>query len=104
MLISLLLMVSFTIADPEPDPNAESQFIALGFVSGGFCANGGYCVPPSFCAPWYLDLLYDPAAPCLLAHGTPGVCCVVRKLPGNHDSNPFLCNYHLMFQIKNDLC
>ena len=38
-----------------------------------------YCVPQSLCAPSYLDLLYDPAAPCYLAPNTPGVCCLPRK-------------------------
>ena len=79
MLISILLMVGSSLA--EPDPSAESQFVVLGYVSAPYCGNGGYCVPPSFCAPWYLDTLYDPAAPCLLAHGTPGVCCVTKKPP-----------------------
>ena len=33
------------------------------------------CVPPVLCPAPYLASLYDPAAQCYLAHGTPGVCC-----------------------------
>ena len=79
LFIMLLLLVGSSLA--EPDPVAEAAFLAHGFVSAPFCANGGYCVPPTFCAPWYLDSLYDPAAPCYLAHGTPGVCCVTKNPP-----------------------
>ena len=52
-----------------------------GYEAAGYCANGGSCVPPVFCSPNYLESLYDPAAPCYLAHGTPGVCCLPRKHP-----------------------
>ena len=52
-----------------------------GYKAAGYCANGGSCVPPVFCSPNYLESLYDPAAPCYLAHGTPGVCCLPRKHP-----------------------
>ena len=44
-----------------------------------YCGNGGVCVPPVFCSAYYLEALYDPAAPCYLAHGTPGVCCAPKK-------------------------
>ena len=43
-----------------------------------------YCVPAMHCAPWYLESLYDPAAPCYLAHGAPGVCCPPKKPACKH--------------------
>ena len=52
-----------------------------GYEAAGYCANGGSCVPPVLCAANYLESLYDPAAACYLAHGTPGVCCLPRKHP-----------------------
>ena len=79
MFLQMFLLVGSSLA--EPDPGAEATFLAHGYVSVPLCGNGGYCVPPTLCAPWYLDSLYDPAAPCYLAHGTPGVCCVARKPP-----------------------
>ena len=64
-----------------------------GYEAAGYCANGGSCVPPVLCAANYLESLYDPAAACYLAHGTPGVCCLPRKPPCElqHSAFNFLC-------------
>jgi len=78
MVVGLLLcLLSLSKAEPE----AEAAFLVHGYTLAAVvvCGNGGYCVPPVICAPWYLDSLVDPAAPCLLALGTPGVCCVPKK-------------------------
>ena len=59
-------------SSPEPDP------AILHYASAPpdtFCSNQGYCVPPVICAASYLESIYDPAAPCSIAPGTPGVCC-----------------------------
>ena len=79
MFLQILLMVGVALADPKAD--ADAAILAHGYAAAAapYCANGGYCVPPVFCAPWYLESLYDPAAPCYLAHGTPGVCCATKK-------------------------
>merc|ERR1719499_418473 len=92
----LLALVVRSQADPAPtaDPEADPALLVAaphhghhvkaagyGYEAASYCANGGACVPPVFCAANYLESLYDPAAPCYLAHGTPGVCCVPRKSP-----------------------
>ena len=77
MFLQMLLLVGVSLADPKAD--ADAAILAHGYAAAPYCANGGYCVPPVFCAPWYLESLYDPAAPCYLAHGTPGVCCATKK-------------------------
>jgi len=79
MFLQILLVVGVALADPKAD--ADAAILAHGYAAAAapYCANGGYCVPPVFCAPWYLESLYDPAAPCYLAHGTPGVCCATKK-------------------------
>jgi peroxidase len=89
MLVLLMLLVSSAAA--ESDPGADPAILAGHYAPAGYapvpaahapyCANGGYCVPQALCAPSYLDLLYDPAAPCYLAPNTPGVCCLHRKDP-----------------------
>ena len=85
----LLLLASQSQADADADADPALLVAAghhaghagYGYEAAAYCANGGACVPPVFCAPNYLESLYDPAAPCYLAHGTPGVCCVPRKSP-----------------------
>jgi len=86
----LLLLVLQCQADADADaailaPHGAHHGVAAhhgyGYEAAGYCANGGTCVPPVFCSPNYLESLYDPAAPCYLAHGTPGVCCLPRKHP-----------------------
>ena len=84
----LLALVSQSQSEPEADPallvaagHHGHHAPAYGYEAAGYCANGGACVPPVFCSPNYLESLYDPAAPCYLAHGTPGVCCPHRKSP-----------------------
>ena len=39
------------------------------------CPHPASCAAPATCAPHYLSLLLEPASYCLLAAGTPGVCC-----------------------------
>ena len=39
------------------------------------CPHSASCAAPATCAPHYLSLLLEPASYCLLAAGTPGVCC-----------------------------
>ena len=72
---SLLLSPSHGEADPVPAIHSGYQ----SRTHLGYCANGGYCVPNVFCSGNYLESLYDPASSCYLAHGTPGVCCLVKK-------------------------
>ena len=79
MLLQILLLVGVTLAEPTPDADAAIHTHGYGAAPAPYCANGGYCVPPVLCAPWYLESLYDPSAPCYLAHGTPGVCCAPKK-------------------------
>ena len=70
-------------ADPDPahphHPVHPVPHHGAGYHDIPYCANGGHCVPPAHCAPWYLESLYDPAAPCYLGPNTPGVCCVPKK-------------------------
>ena len=77
MMIFLLALISLCSGSPEAD--AAASVISHGYDAGPYCANGGYCVPPVACAPWYLTSLYDSAAACYLAPGTPGVCCPSRQ-------------------------
>ena len=44
-----------------------------------YCVRGGACVPPVHCSPHYLSALLQPASSCLLAPGTPGLCCPGKK-------------------------
>ena len=39
-----------------------------------YCPSGP-CVPPVLCSPHYLATLLLPSSRCLLAPGTPGLCC-----------------------------
>ena len=73
MMIFLLAFISLCSGSAEAD--AAASVLSHGYDAGPYCANGGYCVPPVACAPWYLTSLYDSAAACYLAPGTPGVCC-----------------------------
>jgi len=69
-------------AEAEADPALHLVSSAYAPVAQpAYCANGGYCVAPVLCAPYYLESLYDPAAACYLAPGTPGVCCPPKKKP-----------------------
>jgi len=77
MMIFLFAILSICSGSPEADPKAA--VLSHGYDPVPYCANGGYCVPPVACAPWYLTSLYDPAAACYLAPGTPGVCCPATK-------------------------
>ena len=83
-IVSLLGLLGGVSAEAEADP-AHPVHVVPGHPTSAYpvevpyCANGGQCVPPSFCAPWYLESLYDPAAPCYLGPNTPGVCCVNKK-------------------------
>ena len=77
MMIFLLAFISLCSGSPEAD--AAASVLSHGYDAGPYCANGGYCVPPVACAPWYLTSLYDSAAACYLAPGTPGVCCPPHK-------------------------
>jgi len=82
MLLPFLFLPSLVHGEAKPDPEAAAAILAHGYTTEiAYCANGGYCVPPVLCAPYYLESLYDPAAPCYLAHGTPGVCCPQKKPP-----------------------
>ena len=78
MFLGILLLVGVSRADPKAD--ADAAILAPhGYAAAApYCPNGGQCVPPVLCAPWYLESLYDPGAPCYLAHGTPGVCCAAK--------------------------
>ena len=76
-MIFLFAILSICSGSPEADPKAA--VLSHGYDPVPYCANGGYCVPPVACAPWYLTSLYDPAAACYLAPGTPGVCCPATK-------------------------
>ena len=45
-----------------------------------YCLRGGACLPPVHCSPHYLSALQDlQASSCLLAPGTPGLCCPGKK-------------------------
>ena len=81
VLVPILLAASLVHGEAEADAEADPAILAHGYAEVAYCANGGYCVPPVHCAPYYLESLYDPAAPCYLAHGTPGVCCPPKKAP-----------------------
>ena len=48
-----------------------------------YCARGGPCLAPAHCSPHYLSALHDPALSCLLAPGTPGLCCPGKKAECN---------------------
>lgn len=98
--VAILLLLTSSHVNAEADASAEASAEAdaeadanlLLHPGGGayapyaaepvavpYCANGGECVPAVHCAPWYLESLYDPAASCYLAYGTPGVCCPHKK-------------------------
>ena len=82
MLVLAPLLLAATLVQAEAEAEADPAILAHhGYAEVAYCANGGYCVPPVHCAPYYLESLYDPAAPCYLAHGTPGVCCPPQKAP-----------------------
>ena len=81
VLAPILLAATLVQAEAEAEAEADPAILAHGYAEVAYCANGGYCVPPVHCAPYYLESLYDPAAPCYLAHGTPGVCCPPKKAP-----------------------
>ena len=81
VLAPILLAATLVKAEAEAEAEADPAILAHGYAEVAYCANGGYCVPPVHCAPYYLESLYDPAAPCYLAHGTPGVCCPPQKAP-----------------------
>ena len=76
LLLLFLLKLGSSDAEAKPDPIAIKT--SDSYETAPYCSNGGYCVPPVSCAPWYLNTLYDPAAACNLATGTPGVCCPPR--------------------------
>ena len=81
LLTVLILFVSssqFVTADAN---HGHGVHVEAAYDQPAYCGNGGYCVPPVFCSPWYQESLYDPAAPCYLAPGTPGVCCVTKNPP-----------------------
>jgi len=73
----LFSLISLCGATPKASP--EASVLSHSYDPVPYCSNGGYCVPPVACAPWYINTLYDPAAACYLAPGTPGVCCPPRK-------------------------
>ena len=53
---------------------------AYSSYSSSPCVRGGLCLPPVLCSPHYLSSLQDlPASSCLLAPGTPGLCCPGKK-------------------------
>ena len=83
LLQSLMGLLGGAGADPDPahphHPVHPVPHHGAGYHDVPYCANGGHCVPPAHCAPWYLESLYDPAAPCYLGPNTPGVCCVPKK-------------------------
>ena len=86
LLQSLMGLLGGAVAEPDPahphhpvHPVHPVPHHGAGYHDVPYCANGGHCVPPAHCAPWYLESLYDPAAPCYLGPNTPGVCCVPKK-------------------------
>ena len=75
----LLFLLKLGSSDAEAEPEPKALTTLNSYEPVPYCANGGYCVPPVACAPWYLTSLYDSAAACYLAPGTPGVCCPAHK-------------------------
>ena len=43
-------------------------------LSTQYCSSASSCLPPVLCSPHYLSTLLSPSS-CLLAPGTPGLCC-----------------------------
>ena len=78
--VGLLGLVSAEADPAHPHPTSAYPVPVVAHEAP-YCANHGVCVPPALCAPWYLESLYDPAAPCYLGPNTPGVCCVNKKHP-----------------------
>ena len=75
----MLAVVALLVVGAGGEPEAAVRSPGFPPDPSHYCSNGGYCVPNVLCSTHYMETLYDPAAACYLAHGTPGVCCPPKK-------------------------